>query len=186
MSSIYTIGHSTRTSPEFLELLQSVEIRALVDVRRYPGSKRHPQFNREALAETLAAADVDYHHAPDLGGRREAAEDSANSFWRNASFRAYADYMATQEFRDALQRVEALAQRQRVAIMCAEAVPWRCHRQLIADALVARGHEVHHILSLARADTHELSAGAVRGAQGNLTYPGTTGIQPTLFESREA
>jgi uncharacterized protein (DUF488 family) len=186
MNSLYTIGHSTRTWQEFLELLQSAEIRALVDVRRYPGSKRHPQFNRETLAETLAAADIDYYHAPDLGGRRESTEESVNAFWRNASFRAYADYMATQEFRDALQRVEALAERQRVAVMCAEAVPWRCHRQLIADALVARGHEVRHILSLTRADLHELSPAAVADAHGSLTYPGTTGIQPSLFESRDS
>ena len=171
MSTLYTIGHSTRSAEEFLELLRSREIEALVDVRRFPGSRRHPHFGKEELQQTLPAEGIAYHHRPDLGGRRSANKESENGFWRVAGFRAYADYLATSEFMDGLRFVEELAQTQRVVFMCAEAVPWRCHRQLIADALVARGHEVRHILSAERTDAHKLNPAARRRADGTLYYP---------------
>jgi uncharacterized protein (DUF488 family) len=185
MSVIHTVGHSTRSFAEFLALLQSAEINVLVDVRRFPASRRYPQFNRENLRQSLAEHGIEYVHEPDLGGRRESAEDSRNLFWRNASFRAYADYMSSSEFHSALERLLQAAQQKSVAVMCAEAVPWRCHRQLIADALVARGHEVRHILSESRSDLHELNPGAVVLAGGDVIYPGKAGAQTTLFEGRD-
>lgn len=171
MPTLFTIGHSTRTADEFLELLRSAEIEALVDVRRFPGSRRYPHFSKEQLQLELPAAGIAYHHRADLGGRRLAEADSVNTFWRVAGFRAYADYLATAEFKTALAFLEALATSQRVAFMCAEAVPWRCHRQLIADALVARGHEVKHILSAHKLDTHKLNPAARKREDGTLYYP---------------
>ena len=181
MSRFYTIGHSTRSIAEFIELLRS-GVSLLVDVRRYPGSRRHPQFNREALSESLAAAGIEYLHAPSLGGRRNADEHSPNTFWRNASFRGYADHMGTAEFQQALEQVERLGSEKTVSVMCAEAMPWQCHRQMIADALVARGHEVLHILSDRRLDAHELNPAAAVDRQGNITYPAAAGTQATLFD----
>src|SRR5690606_39960551 len=131
-------------------ILRAHGIRRLVDVRRYPGSRRHPHFSREALERSLPADGIAYEHERDLGGRRAPAPDSVNDAWRSASFRAYADYLQTAEFEAALGRLLAGADVP-TAIMCAEAVPWRCHRQLIADVLVARGHEVLDILSAERA-----------------------------------
>jgi len=168
---IYTIGHSTRELGEFLGLLAAHRVTRVVDVRRYPASRRHPQFARDALATALEQTGTHYHHEADLGGRRAARRDSANTAWRSAAFRGYADYMETPEFEDALERLRELARARPTAILCAEAVPWRCHRQLIADALVARGEEVGHILGTARVDPHRLSPHAQVLTGGRLRYP---------------
>lgn len=182
MHTIFTIGHSTRPAEELIGLLRANRVRVLVDVRRFPGSRRHPQYNREALARTLEEAGIGYRHEEDLGGRREAGrEHSPNGGWRNASFRAYADHLGTPAFGAALGRVAADAAAGAVAIMCAEAVPWRCHRQLIADALVAGGAEVRHIVSGAEPALHELNGMAVVDDAGGVTYPAEAPEQPDLF-----
>jgi len=168
---IYTIGHSTRELAELLGLLAAHRVTRVVDVRRYPASRRHPQFAQDALATALEQTGIHYHHEADLGGRRAARRDSANTAWRSAAFRGYADYMETPEFEDALERLRELARARRTAILCAEAVPWRCHRQLIADALVARGEDVSHILGATRVDAHRLSAFALVLPGGRLRYP---------------
>ena len=168
---IYTIGHSTRDLGEFLSLLASHRVAQVMDVRRYPASRRHPHFASDALATALAAAGIGYHHEPDLGGRRVALRDSANTAWRSAAFRGYADYMETPEFQAALARLRRLARARPTAILCAEAVPWRCHRQLIADALVARGETVGHILGATRVDPHRLSSHAQVLPGGRVRYP---------------
>jgi uncharacterized protein (DUF488 family) len=168
---IYTIGHSTRSLAEFLGLLAAHGIEHVVDVRRYPGSRRYPQFGRESLAAALAYTGVGYEHAPDLGGRRVARADSVNTAWRSGSFRGYADYMETQPFQTALARLLDVARARPTAVLCAEAVPWRCHRQLIADALVASGEAVGHILSDATPQPHRLSAHARVLAPGRVRYP---------------
>jgi uncharacterized protein (DUF488 family) len=168
---IYTIGHSTREVAEFLGLLAAHRVTQVVDVRRYPASRRHPQFARDALATALDETGIRYDHEPALGGRRAARRDSANTAWRSAGFRGYADYMETSEFEGALARLRELARARPTAILCAEAVPWRCHRQLIADALVARGEEVSHILDAARVGPHRLSAHAQVLPGGRLRYP---------------
>ena len=167
---VYTIGHSTREFPEFLRLLESHGIHGVVDVRRYPASRRHPQYSRDALEQTLHAAGIAYTHEIDMGGRREPRPGSPNTGWRSLSFRGYADHMDSDAFRSALARLIALAAQSPTAVMCAEAVPWRCHRQLIADALVARGHEVRHIMTAERADPHRLSPFARIQPDGLLHY----------------
>lgn len=174
MNTLYTIGHSTRSLDEFLALLRAHGIARLVDVRRFPGSRRYPHFARDALASSLATAGVEYVHEAELGGRREAAasESSPNRAWRSASFRAYADHMASPSFKAALARVLAAAAERPTAVMCAEAVPWRCHRQLIADAAVARGWRVVHIMDGGRADEHELRPEARVLDDGTVVYPG--------------
>ena len=168
---IYTIGHSTRELGEFLRLLAAHRVTQVVDVRRYPASRRHPQFARDALATALGEIGVGYRHEPDLGGRRSARRDSVNTAWRSAAFRGYADYMETPAFEDALARLRELARARPTAILCAEAVPWRCHRQLIADVLVARGEEVGHILGATRVEPHHLSTHAEVLPGGRLRYP---------------
>jgi uncharacterized protein (DUF488 family) len=172
-ATIFTVGHSTRTLEAFLGLLRRENIAFLVDVRRFPGSRRHPHFASAALASELRSAGIEYRHVPSLGGRRDADPMSRNLGWRNASFRGYADHMATPEFQQALDEVVAIASRAPTTVMCAEAVPWRCHRNLIADALVARGHQVRHILD-ASTTTHVLTSfGRVRN--GRVEYPGGEG-----------
>jgi len=171
---IYTVGHSTRSADEFRELLESFQVQLLVDVRQFPGSKRFPHFSSAGLIESLSAAGIAYRHEPDLGGRRRAQGDSPNGFWRNASFRAYADYMATPEFRSALDRLLEAADNQSTTIMCAEAVPWRCHRWLISDVLAARGLEVIHILALKSSKPHVINPNARVSLEGILTYPAET------------
>ena len=168
---VLTIGHSTRSFDEFLALLREHQVTTLVDVRRFPGSRRHPQFNAPVLARALEEAGIAYVHEPDLGGHREPRADSPNTAWRLASFRGYADHMAGTAFRDALERLRARAARERPAVMCAEAVPWRCHRQLISDALVATGTPVRHVLGPGPARAHEKNPGARLGADGVLVYP---------------
>jgi uncharacterized protein (DUF488 family) len=182
--TLLTVGHSTRSIGDFLDLLAAHGVRRVVDVRRFPGSARHPHFGREALARALAERGLDYAHEEALGGRRAATgavAGSPNRAWRNASFRAYADHMATPVFQDALARVLEEAGRTRTAVMCAESVPWRCHRQLIADAVVARGWRVLHLLAPDRAQPHLLNPAARVGAEGAVTYPGAEDPQSELF-----
>jgi uncharacterized protein (DUF488 family) len=168
----YTIGHSTRGIDEFIALLERSRIERLIDVRAFPGSRRHPHFNREALARTLPERGIEYYHLPALGGRRRPRADAPPSGWRNESFRGYAEYMRTPEFHQALHELMALASERRTAIMCSEAVPWRCHRTLIADALTARGCEVEHILD-AKTSPHVLTSFAVVH-NGEVSYPPTS------------
>src|SRR5271170_7839201 len=137
--TIWTIGHSTRTTEEFTELLRHYQIEILVDVRHFPGSRRFPHFNKAQLAQSLSAAGIRYEHLVELGGRRPVQPDSRNLLWRNTSFRGYADYMETKPFRDGIDRLLKIARTGRTAIMCSEAVWWRCHRSMIADDLKAKG-----------------------------------------------
>ena len=167
---LYTIGHSTRTAAALIDLLHAHGIQTLVDVRTIPRSRHNPQFNRDALAEALDRAGIEYQHRPALGGLRHARKDSVNLGWRNASFRGYADYMQTPEFARALAELEALADARPTAIMCAEAVPWRCHRGLIADALTVRGRPVLHIQS-ASAPTRHQPTPFMRTVEGRPVYP---------------
>lgn len=167
---IFTIGHSTRAIEDFIGLLKAHGIERVIDVRTIPRSRHNPQFNRGHLSPALHRARIHYTHMPGLGGLRRARADSANMAWRNASFRGYADYMQTAAFEESLNQCIALAKRERVVLMCAEAVPWRCHRSLIADALVARGIEAREITSRVRARPHSLTQWArVRGTR--VTYP---------------
>ena len=167
---VLTVGHSTRTLEAFVELLRAHGIERVVDVRTIPRSRHNPQFNRQTLATKLRGARIGYVHLAKLGGLRHARADSPNAAWHNASFRGFADYMQTPNFEAGLQRLMKLAQRKRIAILCAEAVPWRCHRSLVGDALLARGIRVEHILSGRRRQTHSLTPFArVRGKQ--ITYP---------------
>jgi uncharacterized protein (DUF488 family) len=155
--TVFTVGHSTRPIDELLALLDSHRIRRVVDVRTVPRSRRNPQYGIDVLPQSLAARGIEYLHMPSLGGLRHARRDSPNTGWRNATFRGYADYMQTPEFERALEELTALARERRTAIMCAEAVPWRCHRSLIADALTVRGLTVRHILSAASDVPHRLT-----------------------------
>jgi len=154
---VLTIGHSTRTLEEFIRLLQAHGVTRVADVRTVPRSRHNPQFNRDTLPAPLKAASIGYMHLPGLGGLRHAARGSPNTGWRNASFRGFADYMQTPEFGRALEELIQLAQRDRIAAMCAEALPWRCHRSLIADALCVRGIRAEHILSPSRRQPHTLT-----------------------------
>jgi uncharacterized protein (DUF488 family) len=166
-----TIGHSTRELEEFLDLLCAHGVTRLVDVRTMPRSRHNPQFNIDTLPASLQAASVGYQHVAGLGGLRRTRADSPNTAWRNLSFRGYADYMQTAEFEENLRLLLELTAEERIAIMCAEAVPWRCHRSLIADALVARGVAVEHIMTATRRDEHTLRPFAiVKGT--TVTYPG--------------
>ena len=180
---IWTIGHSTRTAEAFIALLQSQQIELLVDVRRFPGSRMHPQFNSGPLADSLANARIAYRSAPELGGRRTPRPDSRNTAWRNASFRGYADYMETADFGAAMKALIAEGAKQRTAIMCAEAVWWQCHRSLIADALKARGIDVLHILDGPRIAEHPYTA-AARVIDGRLDY-GSTPRALDLFQNHD-
>ena len=167
---IWTIGHSTRGIDEFISLLNENGVKSLADVRLLPGSKRHPQFNREALEESLREHGIRYEHFPELGGRRKPKPDSHNTAWRNASFRGYADYMETEQFQKGIERlVDVGTNASPTAIMCAEAVWWRCHRSLISDYLKARGIEVIHILDAKKADLHPFTS-AARIINGELSY----------------
>src|ERR1700680_896642 len=170
VARLHTVGHSTRRSEELLALLAEHQVSLLVDVRRHPGSRRFPHFAREALAATLAPACVGYRHEPALGGRRSPRPDSPHTAWRVAAFRGYADYMDTAPFEQALNELLRLAEGATVAVLCAEALPWKCHRWLIADALVARGSEVVHILGYGKSTPHALSAHARLLADGRLLY----------------
>ncbi len=169
-SPILTIGHSTHSLEDFIGLLQAHGVTQLVDVRTIPRSRHNPQFNAEALPQSLARAGIGYVHLAGLGGLRHTTNASPNTGWRNASFRGFADYMQTPEFERALTDLIQLARKERLALMCAEAVPWRCHRSLIADALLVRGFAPEHILSRTSRQPHKLTPFArVEGTQ--VTYP---------------
>ncbi len=169
MRTVWTIGHSTRQIDEFLALLAEQRIEALADVRRFPASRKHPQYNAQALKETLKSAGIEYLPFTELGGRRPPRPDSHNTAWRNASFKGYADYMETQEFAVAFRRLSESMERQRTAIMCAEAVWWRCHRALLSDALKVRGWTVCHIVQAGGCKEHPYTA-AANIVDGRLSY----------------
>ena len=179
---VLTIGHSTRPIDVFRRLLESNGVTQLVDVRTIPRSRHNPQFNSDALADALREEGIAYTHIPGLGGLRRASADTINAAWRNASFRGYADYMQTAAFAANLENVIEMAKSERIALMCAEAVPWRCHRSLIADALVARGIDVEEIVSETRRTPHKLTPFA-RVDGSTVTYPAIdaaerTGVAP--------
>ena len=170
MPTVWTIGHSNRELNDFLALLAAEKIESLADVRRFPGSRRHPHFNREALSATLRDVGITYTHFPTLGGRRTApTETTKNSPWQVPAFAAYADYMLTEDFKAAFHELQTHAAHSRTAIMCAEALPWRCHRRLIADVLTSLGYEVRHIRDASEAEVHRLAPPAAI-VDGVLTY----------------
>jgi uncharacterized protein (DUF488 family) len=183
---VFTIGHSTRSIGQFTRLLKAHGVRRVIDVRTIPRSRHNPQFNRDQLSPALHSARIHYRHMPGLGGLRHARRDSANTGWRNVSFRGYADYMQTSVFQENLARCIDLAKRERVVLMCAEAVPWRCHRSLIADALLVRGVDVREITSRIRTRPHALTPWArVKGTR--ITYPSErTGSDPISHEAQAA
>jgi uncharacterized protein (DUF488 family) len=174
MTTIFTIGHSTRTKDEFIALLREFEVGLIADVRSIPRSHTNPQFNADILPQTLAEAGIGYRHLKALGGRRHRGKNappSPNTFWRNDSFRNYADYAATDAFEAGLHELRALARGHRCAIMCAEAVWWRCHRRIIADYLLSDGVRVIHIMGPGNADPAELTPGAKVLPEGAIVYP---------------
>jgi uncharacterized protein (DUF488 family) len=170
MTTIYTIGHSNRTIEAFIDLLREHEIANLVDIRTIPKSRSNPQFGQARLPASLAGAGIDYSHEAALGGLRKTSAESPNTGWRNTSFRGYADYMQTPAFGDAIDRLIDIAARGRTAIMCAEAVPWRCHRSLVGDALLVRGHAVMDIMGPGSARPHKLTPFAATNGT-TITYP---------------
>jgi uncharacterized protein (DUF488 family) len=174
MVTVWTVGHSTRALDELIGLLRAHAVATVADVRTVPRSRRHPQFARDALAVSLPAAGIAYTHMPGLGGLRKPRRDSPNTGWRNEGFRGYADYMLTDDFARHVAALIALAATTRLAVMCAEAVPWRCHRSLVADALVVRGVSVLHITSRTRASAHVLTPWAEREGV-RLVYPPAQG-----------
>lgn len=175
---IRTVGHSTRPVDTLIEMLKAHGIERLIDVRTIPKSRYNPQYNRGALEQSLREASITYEHIQALGGLRHPRKDSPNMGWRNESFRGYADYMQTPEFESALTQLVEAAAREKIVIMCAEAVPWRCHRSLIADALTARGYPVEHILSATKSEPHTMTSFAKVDGM-SVTYPGAT--QEELF-----
>ena len=170
-TELWSIGHSTHEMNEFLNALKSFEIKVVADVRSFPGSRRYPHFNREQLSVSLAEAAIEYQHFPELGGRRRARPDSLNMTWRNESFRGYADYMETADFRQGIERLLDVARVRRTAIMCAEAVWWRCHRSLISDYLKVSGLKVAHIMAVGKSELHPFTS-AARIVNGELSYRG--------------
>jgi uncharacterized protein (DUF488 family) len=175
-TTLLTVGHSNRPLEDFLQTLQAHGVKLLVDVRSVPRSRHNPQFNGDTLPASLRRAKIAYRHLKDLGGLRHARKDSVNTGWRNASFRGFADYMQTKEFAAALEKLEGLARKKTAAIMCAEAVPWRCHRSLIADALALQGWRVEHIFSRTQRKPHEPTP-FLKVRKGVLTYPGEQAAQ---------
>jgi uncharacterized protein (DUF488 family) len=167
---VFTIGHSTRTLEEFVELLGVYDLTLLVDVRTIPHSRHNPQFNKETLPNSLKPYGIKYIHMPEIGGLRHPKHNSVNTAWKNSGFRGYADYMQTQEFTDSLLKIISLTRENRLALMCAEALPWRCHRSLISDALVVRRLKVEHIIGKESTINHQLTEFAyVEGTK--ITYP---------------
>ena len=173
-ATIWTIGHSTHPLDEFLALIAQYRIEAIADVRRFPGSRRYPQYMQENLRASLAEHDIEYRWLPALGGRRKPLPDSPNTAWRNLSFRGYADHLDSAEFANGIHELLELAERRRTTLMCAELLWWRCHRSLIADVLRVHGIEVVHILDQTHTTTHPMTAPA-RIVQGRLSYPATDG-----------
>lgn len=170
---IYTIGHSTHSLEEFLAMLQSFGIRLLIDIRSLPGSRKFPQFDKENLQIALPENGIQYAHFPGLGGRRKIHKESKNNRWHNASFRAYADYMETDEFRNAIRELELLAQQQPTAYMCSEAVWWHCHRAMVSDYLKAKGWTVLHIMAIGKIEEHSYTSPA-RIVNGEVVYSDET------------
>jgi len=168
---IGTVGHSTRPLDELIAILEAFGAAVLVDIRTVPRSRHNPQYNREALADPLAARGIRYVHDPGLGGLRKPRKDSTNGAWRHSGFRGYADYMETPEFEERLASLLELAAHERVVVMCAESVPWRCHRSLLADALLARGADVRHLMGAGKEKPHSLTSFA-RVSDGRVRYPG--------------
>lgn len=168
---IWTIGHSTRPAEGFVEILREHQIEALVDVRSFPGSRRYPQFNKPELSRHLNSSGILYMHLPELGGRRRPSPDSKNTAWQNASFRAYADHMESEEFQKGIETLLELSETKRTAVMCAEALWWRCHRSLISDFLKAKGVEVIHIIDARKTESHPYTS-AARIIEGRLSYEG--------------
>ena len=175
--NVYTVGHSTRALAELLDLLSRHGIAGVADVRRFPASRRHPHFAREALARALDERGICYDWLPELGGRRSSRPDSPHVAWRTAGFRGYADHMESAEFRTGLERLLELASARPTAVLCAEAVPWRCHRQLIADALVARGLSVMHVTGPGEASPHRLTPFARLDGERIIYDGGQLGMQ---------
>ena len=171
MTTVWSVGHSTQPLDDFVRLLGAHGIERVADVRAVPKSRRHPHFHTDALMESLPNRGIAYSHLPRLGGWRRATAESPNGAWRNASFRGYADYAMTDEFADGLEELRALASESRTAMMCSEAVWWRCHRRLVADRLVVAGDQVLHILGPDGPSPHELTSFAVAGPEGDITYP---------------
>jgi len=169
MQEIYTIGHSTRSLGEFLELLHNFQIEQLVDVRRYPGSRKFPHFNKDNLVESMPANNIIYRHIEDLGGRRKASKKSVNNGWRLLSFRGYADFMETETYKAAAEELQVIARHSKVAYMCSEAVWWSCHRALISDYLKVRGWKVNHIMALNKITEHPYTKPA-EVIDGKLDY----------------
>lgn len=169
---IFTIGHSTHTIDKFVDMLQSFEIGLIVDIRLYPGSKRYPHFNSEALEKSLEEHKIGYRHFPDLGGRRRPAKDSPNTAWRVEAFRGYADYMESDAFRKAINELQDLARSKKTAYMCSEAVWWSCHRSLVSDYLKAEGWKVMHIMNTGKAEEHPYTKPA-KIVNGRLSYKET-------------
>ena len=178
--NVWTVGHSTHSIDAFVRLLMEHEIAQLADIRTVPRSRRNPHFDTGALAASLPERGVAYVHLARLGGRRRAHRDSPNGAWRNASFRGYADYAMGEEFADGLAQLRRLAAARRTAIMCSEALWWRCHRRLVADRLVVAGDTVCHIGSDGRASAHELTPFATVGRDGRITYPAIDAKPPTI------
>ena len=171
LSTIWTVGHSIRSAEEFKEILLAHQIKVLIDVRSFPGSRRYPHFNKPELSRQLDSIGLLYLHLPALGGRRRPLPDSKNTAWKNSSFRAYADHMESADFREGIETLLEVAQTKRTAVMCAEALWWRCHRSLIADFLKARGDEVIHILDARKTVIHPYTS-AARIVEGRLSYEG--------------
>jgi uncharacterized protein (DUF488 family) len=167
--TIFTIGHSTRSAEDFIALLRRAGVKRVYDIRTYPGSRRYPHFNAEPLAERLRSQGIEYEHHPELGGRRRPSRDAPPSAWRNEGFRGYAEYMRTNEFRSGIVALIQSSQETPTAIMCSEAVPWRCHRTMVSDALVARGVDVEHILD-SKTSPHTTTPFAVVD-KGEVSYP---------------
>ncbi|AIA30636.1 DUF488 family protein [Leptospirillum ferriphilum] len=168
--TVFTLGHGARSLEDFISILEAYEIRLLVDVRSVPRSRHNPQFNKEALPEELKKWGIKYLHVPGLGGFRQPLKDSPNAGWRNEGFRGFADYMSSGAFHQAIQELVELSQRFRLALICAETLPWRCHRSLIADALLLRGIAVDHLFKAGTLQHHQLTAWArVEGTR--ITYP---------------
>ena len=180
-NALWTIGHSTREWAVFASMLGEAAIEVLVDVRRFAGSRRSPQFSGETMARALPDAGIDYIAMVELGGRRAPHKDSTNTAWRNTSFRGYADYMDTPEFDAACGGLEALARERRTAVMCAEAMWWQCHRGLIGDRFKVRGWEVVHLMAPGRSEPHPYTS-AARIVDGRLDYSLPGGVQQALFE----
>ena len=175
MKTIFTIGHSNHPFEEFLEMLKAFEIETLVDIRRYPGSRKYPHFNKDHLEKSLPEKEIQYLHYEDLGGRRKVKPDSHNTAWRLDSFRGYADYMETDSFQKAIEKLEILAKEKRVAYMCSEAVWWSCHRSLVSDYLKNEGWNVQHIMSKTKSNEHPYTKPA-RIINDKLVY-----TEETLF-----